>query len=249
MWLLTCAQVQAQTHITIEASGSVHAPGLHVLPARARLSAAADTARPTTDAYHLGAALLRHRELPEQARHKAGLMFDLGLLSTGGSDMPALAEAADQLIEILSPMPVTGRVMQLLEPRTLEANRTQDYPASTGDHLFYPSRPTTVTVTGAVRNACKLPHVPLQTPAAYRQQCPLLRAASRDYLHVIQPDGSIERLGIALWNRSPRSTLAPGALIYVPLDDSLSPTVAPNVNDAAAKFLATQVLGASGVQP
>lgn len=247
--LLASAHALADASITISASGRVQQPGLHQLPMRSRLSAAADAAQPRADAYLLGAALLRPQQRPTQARLKAGLMFDLENLSARQNDAMGITEAATRMAQYFAPLPITGRVRQRLAPRILEADRTQDYPAQAGDHLFYPPRPTTVTVTGAVNWPCRLAHVPLQPAAVYRRQCQLLRAASKDHVHVIQPDGSVEVLGIALWNRSAPSSLAPGAIILIPLDEALTKVMAPDVNDDAARFLATQLVDVTGTLP
>ncbi len=124
----------------------------------------------------------------------------------------------------------------------LSANR----PLADGDRLYYPTRPSTVTVLGTVEQPCTIAHHPLQRPLDYVRQCPALLAASNDDVFVIQPDGEIQKIGVALWNRSGESTLAPGALIFVPLNARTTRDVNPDFNEDAARFLATQVLDAPG---
>ena len=143
-------------------------------------------------------------------------------------------------------MPVTGRVRQTITPRSLEMDLSSNRPLSDGDRLYYPTRPNTVNVLGAVEQPCSVPHQPLQQPLDYARHCPALPAASKDDLFVIQPDGTVEKLGIALWNRSPASALAPGAIIFVPLNPRALRDVNPEFNEDAARFLATQVLDAPG---
>lgn len=74
----------------------------------------------------------------------------------------------------------------------------------------------------------------------------MLRVASPDHLYVIQPDGHIQKAGIALWNRGEPTHLAPGAVVFVPLNDNKIKSIAPDINEEVARFLATQVLDAPG---
>lgn len=244
--LALACHAHASSPINVEAAGHVRNPGMHTLPAEARLSTAALAAAPEEEAYMLGAALLRQRALTPQTRLKAGLLFDLETLASQ-QDAPELADAAAQLARELGDLPVTGREPQLLDPRRLEASVAENRPALAGDRIVYPGRPETVQVVGAVVQPCKLQHQATLDARSYRNACALLPAASRDDLYVIQPDGKVQQLGVALWNRSTPVHLAPGAIIYVPLDAAKIRTIAPDVNEDAVRFLATQVLDAPGV--
>jgi hypothetical protein len=134
----------------------------------------------------------------------------------------------------LRAMPVTGRQLPaLLDPRPLEIS-DQNHLLAEGDRIVYPLRPSNVRVLGAVQHACTLPLVPLQAARLYLPHCPLTAAADPDWLYVIQPDGRIQRQGIAMWNRDPGQSLAPGAVIYVPVRGA--------INDDITRFLATQLL-------
>jgi len=237
--------VDAANPIYVEADGHVRNSGSQALPAESRLSVAALAASPDSDAYLLGAALLRQSNMHAQTRLKAGLLFDLEALASQ-HESPELVAAARAMAESFANLPVTGREPQLLDPRGLEASREENRPAKAGDRLIYPARPETVTVTGAVTRSCTLPHSFRSDARAYRQACDVLRVASRDDLYVIQPDGRLQKLGIALWNRGEPVHLAPGAIVFVPLDDKQIKSIAPEINEEAARFLATQVLDAPG---
>ncbi|WP_449467084.1 capsule biosynthesis GfcC family protein [Stenotrophomonas humi] len=238
--MMLAASAQAASPISVEVRGSVRHAGMHILPAGARVSAAALAARPDENAYMLGAALLRDQAIPAQAGLKAGLLHDLDVLAA----QPHVGDAAARMRREFQRMPVTGRVPRMLAPRPLEATRAQDIPAHTGDRLIYPTRPETITVIGAVLHPCALRHDALTAASAYRAQCATLPAASRDDVYVIQPDGSHRKVGIALWNREPAASLAPGAVVFVPLADHLVRATAPTFNEEAAAFLATQVMDA-----
>ena len=238
-----CASAAAP--INVEVTGHVHTSGSQSIPAGSRLSVATLAASPTEDAYLLGAALLRQRAIQPQTRLKAGLLFDLEVL-VAQPESPDLAAAARTMVDSFTSLPVTGREPQLLDPRGLEVSREQDRPAEAGDRLIYPARPATVRVTGAVTQPCTLPHSFSQDARAYRDACGVLRVASPDSLYVIQPDGHVQKVGIALWNRGESVHLAPGAVVLVPLNDNKIKSIAPDINEEAARFLATQVLDAPG---
>jgi len=235
-------RAHAQHRLDVTACGAVRQPGIHALPADTRLSAAIQALKPEPDAYLLGTALLRQTHRAEQARWKAGVLFDLAMLSTSRATPPAAGNAARQLARQLQALPVTGRAMQRLEAHALAARPREDLPVNPGDQLCFPRRPSTVRIVGAVRAACTLPHQPGQRLNAYLRACPLLEAASRDEAFVIQPDGAVERRGIALWNRSDEGGIAPGATVFIPLPAHVTRSLAPGMDEAFARFLATQPL-------
>lgn len=241
---LMCAVVSPAAATQVELGGDVDAPGPMQLPAKARLSDAALAAHVRTDAYMAGAAWLRPSLKLEQQRAKAGLLFDLDsvkrqALKDGHDD---LAQLAAGLATWLNAMPVTGRQVALLDPRAVEVNATENHLVGEGDALYYPRRPSTIRVVGAVAQSCELPLVALQDARQYLAGCAPSPQADADWLYVIQPDGRIYRQGIALWNRSAPMSLAPGAFLYVPISERQVHGVAPDLNHELSAFLATQLL-------
>jgi hypothetical protein len=236
---LVCAlgfSAAADAAVTVRVDGAVAHAGAQQLPDGARLADALNAAQVSPDAYVLGAAWLRPSLRHDQARLKAAVLYDLGLLQAqarlDGHD--ALADVAGAMQQRLRAMPVTGRQLPaLLDPRPLEIS-DQNHLLAEGDRIVYPLRPSNVRVLGAVQHACTLPLVPLQAARLYLPHCPLTAAADPDWLYVIQPDGRIQRQGIAMWNRDPGQSLAPGAVIYVPVRGA--------INDDITRFLATQLL-------
>lgn len=246
--MAACTSSYAAPPITIEAMGAVRNPGTHTLANGARLSDAALASAPDERSYLLGAALLRRSELVTQTRLKTGILFDLETLENRQRTDPDIAAAATGIARELSAMPVTGRVRQTLAPRALEMDVERNRPLADGDRLYYPARPRTVTVLGAVEQRCSVSHRPLQQPLDYARACRSLAAASKDDLFVIHPDGGVDKLGIGPWNRSAASTLAPGAVVYVPINARSLHEVNPNFNEEVARFLASQLLDAPGAQ-
>lgn len=238
LWCL-CAMAHAQAPVRVQVEGAVRNPGTFEVPDGSRLSVAVLAAMPTADAYPTGASLLRRDAIREQLRRKAALAHDLQQLAQ--AEDAALRATADALARQLDAMPVTGRIHTLIDPRRVEVEPAANLLLAEGDRVVYPRRPGTVRIVGAVAAPCDVPHVPLRDAAAYLDACPQL-TADRDWLYAIQPDGAIQRLGIALWNRSPSQSLAPGAMLYVPLPARALRGLDVDFNGEFATFLATQTV-------
>lgn len=251
-WLVClCWPVHAMAAVSVTVSGDVERPGMQSLSGNVRLADVAAAAQVRPDAYALGASWTQRSRVLEQRRLQAGLVYELGAIADQarrGGDA-ALADLGTSLRQWLQSMPVTGRrVARTLDPGAVAANSADNLPVDDGDTLSYPRRPSTVRVVGAVKAACELPHVALQDARRYVEACPT-RFADRDALFVIQPDGQVFELGIALWNASAPMALAPGAIVYVPLDKRRIAGAADAVfNREMADFLATQPL-AEGTPP
>lgn len=245
-WLVClCWPIHAVAAVSVTVSGDVDKPGTQTLQGNARLADASAAAQVRTDAYALGASWTQQALILPQRRLQAGLLYELGAIANRARDEgdTSLVELSEGLRTWLQAMQVTGRrVVRTLDPGALAANSADNLPLQDGDTLAYPMRPHTVRVVGAVERPCELPHVALQDARRYLKDCPV-RMADRDALFVIQPDGQVFALGIALWNESSPIVLAPGAIIYVPLDQRRIAGAADAVfNREMADFIATQPL-------
>ncbi|SEM45092.1 Capsule biosynthesis GfcC [Pseudoxanthomonas sp. GM95] len=237
---LACAQV-----LHVQVDGAVAAPGARVLPADTRRAELLLEAAPRPDAYMVGAALLQTGNVLEQTRLKAGLLYDLQAIAQ--LDDPALSMAATALQAWLVGLPVSGRAVGVqLEPRRVELVEGANQKLQDGDRFVYPTRPDSIQVVGAVAQPCALPHVPQQDAARYLRDCPAGAGADPDTVFAIQPDGVVQTLGVAAWNRSNPQPLAPGAVLFVPLVQQRVSKIDPLFNAQVAQFLATQVLPAPG---
>lgn len=248
--LMTCDLAQAATSVRV--SGEVAHPGAQVLGSSTRLVDATTAAQVNPEAYMLGAHWSQQALVLPQRRLQAGLLYELAAVRDqalrGGNT--ALATLSGQWHDWLQAMPATGRrIVHTLDPAALAASDADNLPVEDGDALAYPARPATVRVVGAVVKPCELPHVALKDPRDYLAACPTAMA-DRDSLYAIQPDGQVFELGIALWNRDAPISLAPGAIVYVPLDKRLiQGAVDAQFNRDMADFLATQPLDSAGVPP
>jgi len=234
------AMAQPAPTVRVYVEGSVHAPGPFDMPAGSRISDAVLAAKPTRDAWPTGASLLRDSAARDQVRLKAALLHDLDQL--GKSESPEVRDTAARLSRLLEAMPVTGRVQAQLDARRLEVQRESNRPLVVGDRIVYAVRPEHVRVYGAVVDECDLRHESLRDASDYLQSCPRTSVADRDWMYVVQPDGAVQRLGIALWNRSAAQALAPGATLYVPLRATVTKALDGDFNEDFAHFIATQLI-------
>lgn len=247
--LLMLAWSTAAAAAQVQVSGAVAHPGRMELKGAARLSDAALAAQPLPQAYIEGAAWLRPGLVVAQQRLKAGVLFDLTALQqqARAHGKLTMATRSGALLRWLRSLPVTGRQSPaLLDPRAVEVNAPKNHRLAAGDELYYPPRPRNIRVVGAVQHSCSLPLVPLQDARQYLAACALSDAADQDNIYVIEPDGRVIKQGVALWNRSKPLSLAPGAMIYVPLREREASKVDVTMNSDIAAFLATQVIPGPG---
>lgn len=242
--LLAFAGAQANTRI--EVLGDLPAPGEKEIAEGLRLGDLLAQLKVSPQSYWLGASWQRQSLKQDQQRLKAGVLFDLIQLQRLAllQQKPGLASAAQRLNEQVRPLPVTGRRIYPLDPLAVELNTAHSPKLQGGDRLIFPPRPDSIRVTGAVPSDCTLPFTALQQAYRYTQQCPALAEADPDYLYLIQPDGKVTRLGIALWNREEAAPPAPGAVLLVPLDTADIDAIVPDLNRELAEFIATQPLPA-----
>ena len=225
---------------TIYIDGAVLKPGEYQWHPNARLHDAVVAGQVSAQAWPLGAALLRQSAIEPQQRLKAGVLYELraNSLYARGENAPELQQLLDRLESFVERLPVTGRVVAQLDPFQLLIPSKNEL-LEAGDELVYPRRPSTVKVLGAVATDCQLPFDAALQLRDYLRQCPAHPAADRNSVHVIQPDGTTERVGIAHWNQQ-QVTLAVGAIIYRPLNPAVLSPETQDLNGDMAALLATQ---------
>lgn len=237
MAVFPLASLTAAQPIAIRIEGAVNEPGMHA-PANGRLAEALVAAKPSKDAYQLGISYLRASVVTQQVRLRAGLQH--GTEQLARDDSAAVRAAANSLGEWLQSHDPTGRVPLNGSARLIQA-RPQDNPEiETGDVAIIPRQPATINVVGAVKAPCALLHSAQRDARQYLRDCPKTQAADPEQIYVIQPDGKVQPLGIALWNSSDPQAVAPGGTIYVPVRESALKSIDRQFNADFAAFIATQ---------
>ena len=222
----------------VSVQGAVEVPGVVQVQQGGRISDVLNAVRPNAAAYLLGGSLQREHERQDQVRQRAGLLHTLGQLPQHENlDVRATGEL---LHDWLDARPATGRVRLVLDRRLMQAQPLNNPIARHGDSIIIPLRPQSVHVIGAVTQPCELPHQPLQDATAYLAHCPVSGAADPNTLYVVQPDGLVQTLGVAAWNRADPQPVAAGGTIYVPIRESALKRIDASFNEDFASFVATQ---------
>jgi hypothetical protein len=191
----------------------------------------------SSERYPLGLMWMVPAERVTQARQRDALRQQLA----------TLPKVSPRLAQVLGAMPVTGRVpTDAAQGRWLEVNPARDPVLQPGDRVQLSLRPSTVLVLRANGQWCPVEHVESASAQAYVQACEGVQGdpgeqAPADWAWIVQPDGRVQKMGIAPWNLSEPVHLAPGAWIWAPAHDAEVPEPA---SLALAQWLATQ--GASG---
>jgi len=187
------------------------------------------------DAYPLGLSW----RVPSEVGHQGELRRQLlRRLSGGDSEVTADAASLARLADWVRTLPVTGRVpVAVADARWLQANPKRDPVLQPGHSVVLPKRPRTVTVVTARGNRCSVIHSVGHEAMAYVEACHPGDSPRADWAWVAQPDGRVQRFGVAAWNREIQDEPAPGAWIWAPPRDSGWPL---SLSQQLITFLATQ---------
>ncbi|HQT27349.1 MAG TPA: capsule biosynthesis GfcC family protein, partial [Burkholderiales bacterium] len=159
--------------------------------------------KPSPDAYPLGLTWSHPAEKVSQNELKYDLLKQLGLMGNR------------KLESWIASLPVTGRVtLNNADARWLQANPAMDPVIHPEDMIVLPHRPGTVTVVTSDGRLCRVIHAAGLHAGDYIDRCDA--GSGVDYAYVAQPDGRVEKCGIALWNGGVQSEPAPGAWIWAP---------------------------------
>jgi len=163
------------------------------------------------NAYPLGLSW----RVPGEVAAQLALRRDLlaAIRASNEADPAAAARLRDWIVTL----PVTGRVpVALADARWLQANPKHDPVIAPNDRVVLPQRPRTVTVVTQSGARCSVPHAAGFDARAYLEACDPEHADSADWAWIAQPDGSVQRFGIAIWNGGKQDEPAPGAWIWGP---------------------------------
>lgn len=187
------------------------------------------------DAYPLGLSWRVPEEIPSQSLLYRDLLRELSALE---SDAAVNRQAAGRLRDWLSTLAVTGRVpVSVADARWLQANPVRNPILRPGHSILLPARPRSVTVVTGRGERCAVAHLSNRESVAYLSACVRPGEGQADWAWVAQPDGRVQRFGIAPWNREAQDDPAPGAWIWAPPRDGGWPE---RFSEKLIRFLATQ---------
>jgi len=184
--------------------------------------------------YWPGTIWLNVSEANKQTSEKNQLLVDLSSLAALSPDA---APRLDQLKQLLTAMPVTGRKPLLLQdPWLMQAHSHLEPVIGESDGLVITGRADRVRVINADSQSCDVAVQPARWALDYLRACGM--DAEVDTAWLIQPDGQVTRLGVGAWNEHVQEAPAPGAWLWVP------PAIASHgLSERVAKIMATQGLG------
>ncbi len=146
------------------------------------------------------------------------------------------AAAAASARAWLESLPVTGRLRVVsTEARWLRSHPQQDPVLSSAASVYVPVRPHVVAVIRDDGRLCRIVHRSGLEAKAYVNAC--LAEEAADWAWVAQPDGLVQRAGVAVWNQSAQDVVAPGAWIWAPRRGSGWPE---SLSADVIRFVATQ---------
>jgi protein involved in polysaccharide export with SLBB domain len=215
---------------TVTVAGQVRYPGVFDITRDERLSSLLQRAGGMTEvAYPYGAIFTRksaalsekegnERSARELENQIPALMFAQN--NTTSADFTTAGAYLTTLVRSLREIPALGRIVVTADPTVLATKPDLDFVLQPGDMLYVPKRPSTVTVSGEVRN-----------PGSFQYRAGL---SYREYLHfaggttqnadegrvfVVMPDGSaapIDSDWISFGGSG--GNIPPGATVVVPRD-------------------------------
>ncbi len=177
--------------------------------------------------------------VPEEAQVQAGIKIQLLEQIKSPETAPDVTRIdADSLADFVTSFQATGRVVvERTDPRWMEGNPQYDPLLKKGQGIVIPSRPTSVTVVKGDGSTCQVAHSVVLYARDYVRVCD----ATGKVAWVVQPDGLIQRAGVATWNEHKQNPPAPGAWIVVA--DSRIPWP-DDIMEQVARLLATQGVAA-----
>ena len=158
----------------------------------------------------------------------------LAQLNTLQADADAnLAQAINRVSYFISSWPLASRVQVLLDYDAVRIKPELNLGFDDGSYLLKLStRPQTVEFWGAVKQVLSMPHSAVKTVTDYLPALNLSAEADTSYVLIIQPDGAVNRVGVANWNER-HAELMPGSSVFIPFASALFQDLTPLNEDIA----------------
>jgi protein involved in polysaccharide export with SLBB domain len=244
---------------TITILGQVRYPGTFDITRGERLSSVLARAGGLTDeAYPYGTVYTRQSAAIQESdgnQRIARLLEDnIATVATQPATIvnPSGLSYVEQIAQTLRTIPALGRISVTADPVVLATKPELDMLLESGDTVYIPKRPSTVTVTGEVLSTGAFAYKPGLTVRDYIKLAGGEGGSADDSLvFVVLPDGTSRPEGDSWWSFGGGHEIPPGSMIVVPRDPQpFNWTVfAINATDILSKMATTvaalTVIGAS----
>jgi polysaccharide export outer membrane protein len=207
---------------TVMVVGAVRYPGTFDILRNEHLSSLLGRAGGLTDeAYPLGAVFTRlsAQQAEAQGNYREAVELQTGALTaaTTPNVNPAILTYLQALEQQLLKQPALGRITVTADPTILAVKPELDTLLQTGDFIYIPKRPSTVSVSGEVLNPGSFQYRPAMTLDDYVEQAGgYSKVAEDDETFIILPDGSARTPSSNLLSFFGSDPIPPGSTIVVP---------------------------------
>ncbi len=162
------------------------------------------------------------------------------MLSAESQHQPELAYNSRMLLQLLASLTVTGRLDAQLDPDWVRIRPELNPPLAGNYRLWLARRHPVVELYGLVSGADEVPLRPGQGVDAYLNSRELFRGADREWVYLCQPNGQVQRVPVAYWNRLHREPM-PGAALFVGFAEDALPTKLADLNRRIATLIAARI--------
>jgi protein involved in polysaccharide export with SLBB domain len=193
--------------------------GEHLSDLMMRAGGLTSTGYPAGTVYLRKSAAAVERDGYMRAANEIQDQLLVGMARVGNDKIPPETFTAMQgFINRLRTQKAAGRVSFIADPSVLAAHPDQDPLVESGDVIFIPQRPSTVSVLGEVMQPGTYAYQPGQAMDDYIQKAGGYAQFSDDSLtFVVMPDGTARKIEKSMWGFD-SAKLPPGSAIVVPRD-------------------------------
>ena len=162
------------------------------------------------------------------------------MLSAESQRQAELAYNSRMLLQLLASLTVTGRLDAQLDPDWVRIRPELNPPLAGKYQLWLARRHPVVQIYGLSSGPDELPLRPGQGVDVYLNSRELFSGADQEWVYLCQPNGQVQRVPVAYWNRLHREPM-PGAALFVGFAEDALPTEHADLNRRIATLIAARI--------
>lgn len=144
------------------------------------------------------------------------------------------------LIQYLENLPVAGRIKTELDPDWVSTQFQFNRPL-VGHYDLYTTRyPGKISIIGLTQQKDVSP-IDLAQVHDYLKLIETSKLSDSGHAFLIEPDGSVSKVGVGIWNRKQDLAVKPDSIIFVGLDPAELPDTYRHINDHIIAVLANRI--------